>query len=121
MSDAIAGLPSNRPRPKNQQIDRDTLRRRLLDAVSPSALGVDGYAVVDRIFDQIQQILKARFQQTNQQAELLLCDAKREAERRLATATDGLVELDWAIDDIVAELCRRPPRKQSRRIKGATK
>jgi hypothetical protein len=79
------------------------LRDRLFDAVSMFNT-INDVELADEIFGAIVASLKPILGRSTIELELLLGDLRREIEHQVSAATNGMVDLDWAISDIVDEL-----------------
>jgi hypothetical protein len=87
--------------------DRAALSQRLFEAINPFSLVDEGdsYAVIEAVFAGIVVTLRRHFPDlTTAQLDLILADDKRDAEKLLVKEMDGLVNLEWVLDDIVDEL-----------------
>ena len=86
--------------------DTERLRSRLVHAASGLALDeCDGAELADEIIDDIIETLRRKFPgQTRQALELLLADVRADAANRLGEITDGLVDRDQFINEVVSNL-----------------
>jgi hypothetical protein len=99
--------------PANSNFDVDKLRKRLWNAIAYCAVDIanpNAAATVDRIFDDITNVIRQRTGWTLNECELLFADAKNRAECALNQAEEDdalLVKVRDAVDVIVELLTEK--------------